>query len=148
MEDSASAGCCGTTSCWPPSGAMCITPPRASAAHKLPSRSARTHSGRCKSWPTWRIAARSTRQPFKGLGLLIGAPRPTGTSPGPPARRGPAWERPGARPAKYRWIHEVSLRLQLGVERSVFGLDQVHASERLADARTLQALAGGDVELR
>src|SRR5207253_2314788 len=29
---------------------------------------------------------------------VIGAPRPTSTSAGPPRGRGPAWERPGARP--------------------------------------------------
>src|SRR5256885_10764070 len=46
---------------------------------------------------TWRTSSR-----------LIGAPRPTGTSAGPPRGRGPAWERPGARPAKYRSIQDVS----------------------------------------
>src|SRR2546421_8847730 len=47
---------------------------------------------------TWRTSSR-----------LIGAPRPTGTSAGPPRGRGPAWERPGARPAKYRVTQDVSL---------------------------------------
>jgi putative ABC transport system permease protein len=33
---------------------------------------------------------------------MMTTPRPTSTSPGPPGGRGPAWERPGARPA--RWL--------------------------------------------
>src|SRR5690349_10273102 len=33
------------------------------------------------------------------LGRFTTAPRPTGTSADPPRGRGPAWERPGARPA-------------------------------------------------
>jgi len=45
--------------CWLPSGAMRMTPPRASAAHSVPSRSARMHSGRCRPWPTKRMPARS-----------------------------------------------------------------------------------------
>jgi phosphonate degradation associated HDIG domain protein len=31
--------------------------------------------------------------------VVIGTPRPAGTPAGPPGGRGPAWERPGARPA-------------------------------------------------
>src|SRR5258707_15226693 len=46
---------------------MRITPPRPSAAHNVPSRSASRHSGRCKSCPMVRISARSTCQPLRGL---------------------------------------------------------------------------------
>src|SRR5207248_8402016 len=54
-------------------------------------------------------ARRSAREIQVDPGCLIGAPRPTGTSAGPPRGRGPAWERPGARPAKYRLTQDVSL---------------------------------------
>src|SRR5206468_357959 len=36
----------------------------------------------------------------RALPVWMTAPRPTGTSAGPPRGRGPAWERPGARPAQ------------------------------------------------
>ena len=36
---------------WLPSVSIRVTPPRASAAHSVPSRSARMHSGRCRSCP-------------------------------------------------------------------------------------------------
>src|SRR5260370_9205252 len=39
-----------------PSGRIFTPPPRASADHRVPSRSARMHSGRCKSLPTYRIS--------------------------------------------------------------------------------------------
>src|SRR5436190_1700477 len=38
---------------WLPSLAIRMTPPRASADHRTPSGSARMHSGRCRSWPTY-----------------------------------------------------------------------------------------------
>src|SRR5258706_14269679 len=40
------------------------------------------------------------------------APRPMSTSVGPPRGRGPAWERPGARPATNRLTQGVSCDLQ------------------------------------
>ena len=60
------AACC-ATSCCVPSGRMRMTPPRASALHSVPSRSARMHSGRCRSWPMVWIALRSTCQPRNGF---------------------------------------------------------------------------------
>src|SRR6201989_3034734 len=36
---------------------------------------------------------------------VTGAPRPTGTSGGPPRGRGPAWERPGAWPSRVLQDH-------------------------------------------
>src|SRR5258707_5319804 len=48
---------------------------------------------------------------------LIGTPRPTRTSAGPPRGRGPAWERPGARPAIYRLTQDVSLILPYELEQ-------------------------------
>jgi len=56
---------------WLPSGAMRITPPRASADHSVPSGSARMHSGRCSAWPMVRICARSTVKPRKGLSVMV-----------------------------------------------------------------------------
>src|SRR6266404_4671966 len=53
-----------------PSGLIRMTPPRASAAHRVPSRSARMHSGRRRSCPIVRIADLSTCQPLSGLGPL------------------------------------------------------------------------------
>src|SRR3984957_21239630 len=47
-----------------------MTPPRAAAAHRVPSRSARMHSGRRRSRPIVRIADLSTCQPLSGLGPL------------------------------------------------------------------------------
>src|SRR5260221_306697 len=46
---------------------MHITPPRAPALHRVPSRSARMHSGRCKPCPMVLIVLRSTVQPMRGL---------------------------------------------------------------------------------
>jgi hypothetical protein len=45
-------------------------------------------------------------------------PRPMDTSVDPPRGCGPAWERPGARPAKPRWVSPVSALLSL-VEAAV-----------------------------
>ena len=38
-------------------------------------------------------------EPFARRSALMTTPRPTGTSADPPRGRGPAWERPGARPS-------------------------------------------------
>src|SRR5205085_4391342 len=53
-----------------------------SAVHKVPSRSASTHSGRWRSQPTWRSAVRSTCQPFSGLFLPMLARSISSGAPG------------------------------------------------------------------
>ena len=60
--------CC-AMSCWLPSGAMRMTPPRASALQSVPSGSARMHSGRCRSRPTNAISSGSTAQPRSSFAL-------------------------------------------------------------------------------
>ena len=52
-------------------GGVATAPPRASALQSVPSRSARMHSGRCRSWPTLRTPARSSCQPMSGLGIVM-----------------------------------------------------------------------------
>src|SRR5204862_2785836 len=64
---------------------------------------------------------------------LIGAPRPTGTSAGPPRGRGPAWERPGARPAKYRVTQDVSFRLLRQLRLLQHGRAPLPVRDRHAD---------------
>jgi hypothetical protein len=49
------------------------------------------------------ITATSLKSPMSGtLTSIMTTPRPMGASAGPPRGRGPAWERPGARPASAR----------------------------------------------
>src|SRR5882762_11087650 len=55
--------------------------------------------------------------------VLMTTPRPTGTSADPPSGCGPAWERPGARPAKYRLTPGVSCLDPRGPVGRVFQLD-------------------------
>src|SRR5258706_8396279 len=54
------------------------------------------------------VSMSATRSPTRAAGRLMTTPRPTGTSADPPRGGGPAWERPGARPAKYRLTLGVS----------------------------------------
>src|SRR5215207_4584348 len=49
--------------------------------------------------PTKMTANRTPSATMPRISLLIGAPRPPGTVADPPRGCGPAWERPGARPA-------------------------------------------------
>ncbi len=57
--------------CWLPSAEILTTPPRASAAHSVPSRSARMHSGRSRSCPTYCSAFLSIPKSRIGLDLVL-----------------------------------------------------------------------------
>src|SRR5580698_3058950 len=56
--------------CCPPSRVSLATPPRASAAHRVPSGSARMHSGRCRPLPTYRIEDLSSSKLRSGLTII------------------------------------------------------------------------------
>src|ERR1700722_19640660 len=57
--------------CCFPSGVILATPPRASADHRVPSGSAKIHSGRCRSLPVYRIADFSTSKSRTGFSVKV-----------------------------------------------------------------------------
>src|ERR1700685_995892 len=57
--------------CCFPSGVILTTPPRASADQRVPSGSARIHSGRCRSLPMYWIADFSTPKSRTGFSAKV-----------------------------------------------------------------------------